>query len=161
MAFHNRFSAFWSPLVFLVGLADGANGKEPNAVDRILEGHTGSVLAVGFSPDGTVLVTGSRDHTIKLWGARTGHLDRTLSEHAGDVYAVVFSPKGDWLASSSKDTSIKFWDAQTGKLLRTLTGHTGRIEPLAFSPDGNILATGGGGGDTSVRLWDLKKEFGK
>lgn len=33
-------------------------------------------------------------------------------------------------------------------------GHTGRIESLTFSPDEKLLVTGGGGGDTSVRVWD-------
>jgi WD40 repeat protein len=60
--------------------------------------------------------------------------------------------------SGSKDTTIKLWDATSGKLLRTLTGHTGRIESLGFSPDGKWLATGGGGGDTTVKIWDLAKE---
>lgn len=59
------------------------------------------------------------------------------------------------MVSGSKDTTIKFWNTQTGKLLRTLTGHTGRIESLGFSPDGKTLVTGGGGGDSSVRLWDI------
>ena len=57
--------------------------------------------------------------------------------------------------SGSKDQSIRIWDAETGKLRGTMTGHTGRVESLAFSPNGKILATGGGGGDTSVRLWDM------
>ena len=38
--------------------------------------------------------------------------------------------------------------------IRTLTGHMGRIESLTFSPDGKTLVTGGGGDDTSVRMWD-------
>src|SRR5258708_40027729 len=39
--------------------------------------------------------------------------------------------------------------------IRTLTSFLGRIESLTFSPDGKTLATGGGGGDPMVRLWDL------
>ena len=59
------------------------------------------------------------------------------------------------MASGSKDKTIKLWNAATGSLLNTITGHTGRIESLAFSPDGKTLATGGGGGDTSIRLWNV------
>ena len=81
-----------------------------------------------------------------------------LKGHNAEVDSVAFSPDGKTLASGGKDTPIKLWDAETGKLLRTLTGHTGRVESLAFSPDGKTLATGGGGGDTSVKLWDLTKE---
>jgi WD40 repeat protein len=71
------------------------------------------------------------------------------------VDSVAFAPDGKTLASGCKDRTIKLWDARTGKLLRTLTGHTGRVESLAFSPDGRLLATAGGGGDTSVRLWQF------
>ena len=37
-----------------------------------LKGHTGAVSSVAFSPDGTRIVTGSRDETAKVWDARTG-----------------------------------------------------------------------------------------
>jgi WD40 repeat protein len=50
---------------------------------------------------------------------------------------------------------INLWDVAGGKLLKTLKGHTGRVESLAFSPDGKLLASGGGGGDSTVRLWPL------
>jgi WD40 repeat protein len=88
----------------------------------------------------------------------TGEVRHILKGHESEVDAVSFSPDGKTAASGCKDKTIKLWDARTGKLLRTLTGHTGRVESLAFSPDGKTLATGGGGGDTSVRLWDVAKE---
>ena len=65
------------------------------------------------------------------------------------------SPDGKTLVSGSLDRSIKLWDAPSGQLLKTMTGHTGRVECLRVSADGKTLATGGGGGDTSVRIWDL------
>ena len=37
---------------------------------RTLEGHTGRVSSVVFSPDGNTLVSGSRDSTILLWDFR-------------------------------------------------------------------------------------------
>ena len=67
-------------------------------------------------------------------------------------------PDAKILVSGCKDKTIKIWDAESGKLLRTLSGHTGRIESLAFSPDGKMLAIGGGGGDSSVKLWSLSAD---
>ena len=58
-------------------------------------------------------------------------------------------------ACGQSNGTVRLWNAHTGKLRRTLTGHKGRIESLAFSPDGKMLATGGGGGDASIKLWDL------
>jgi WD40 repeat protein len=34
---------------------------------RTLTGHTGSVGAVAFSPDGQLLATGSKDNTARIW----------------------------------------------------------------------------------------------
>src|SRR5207248_1566890 len=90
---------------------------------RKLKGHQGSVMAVAFSPDGTILASSSRDTTIKLWDARTGKLERTLTDHTRVVFDVTFSPKGDLLASGSWDKTIKLRDARTGKVIRTLEGH--------------------------------------
>ena len=47
-------------------------------------------------------------------------------------------------------------DTHTWKLLLTLSDNQGRIESLAFSPDGNTLVHGGGGGDTSITMWDVR-----
>jgi len=104
------------------------------------------------------LVGNSHDNNVRLWDVATGKVRLTLEGHTAEVDCCGFSPDGKTVASGSKDKTIKMWDAKTGKLLRTLTGHTGRVESLAFSPDGKTLATGGGGGDTSVRLWDSTKE---
>ena len=34
---------------------------------RSFRGHTGLVSSVAFSPDGRRLISGSRDHTVKVW----------------------------------------------------------------------------------------------
>jgi len=43
-----------------------------------LHGHTSGVWSVGFSPDGSTLVSGSQDETIKLWDVKTGECLKTL-----------------------------------------------------------------------------------
>ena len=126
-------------------------------------GHTRGILGwdrievdrVAFSPDGRVVAAGCRDHTARLWEVDTRRERAPLSGFRGWVNEVAFVSDGVTIAAASYDPTVKFWDAQTGRLTRTLTGHAGRIESLAFSPDGKTLATGGGGGDTAVKLWDL------
>mgnify|MGYP003417391251 FL=1 len=35
---------------------------------KTLEGDSEGVLSVAYSPDGTKIISGSSDHTIKIWG---------------------------------------------------------------------------------------------
>jgi WD40 repeat protein len=49
---------------------------------------------VAFSPDGTLIVTGSADKTARTWDTTTGRLRTILIGHEGPVYGVAFSPNG-------------------------------------------------------------------
>ena len=38
----------------------------------ILVGHEGEISKVGFSPQGSRIVTASNDHTCRIWNSETG-----------------------------------------------------------------------------------------
>jgi tricorn protease-like protein len=120
---------------------------------RTLEGHTGLVHSVAFSPDSRTLASGGMDHTIKLWNVTSGQVVMNLQGHAGAIWSVAFSPDGHTLASGSWDKTIKLWDVASGQLLRTLQGHADYVLTVAFSPDGRTLASGSR--DKSIKLWDV------
>ena len=77
-----------------------------------LEGHSDSVSACGFSPDGRRIVSGSLDSTLKLWDAETGNCAATLEVHSW-VKACSFSPDGRHLVSASDDKTLKLWSPDT------------------------------------------------
>lgn len=76
---------------------------------RQLEGHTGGVECVAFSPDGTLLASGSADTSVRLWRVADGEPLHTLEGHTASVLCLAFSPDGALLASGSADTTVQLW----------------------------------------------------
>jgi WD40 repeat protein len=89
-----------------------------------LKGHTGkasaNVLSVSFSPDGSQVVTGSRDGSARVWDAKSGAEVFTLKGHIVQVISVSFSPDGERILTGSFDGTAKVWDANSRAAILTL-----------------------------------------
>jgi WD40 repeat protein len=107
--------------------------------------------AMAFAPDCKILITGSRDATIKLFEMPMMNEMRTLKGHSAWVRSLGVSPDGKVLASASDDETVKLWDIAAGRHFRTLKSHTGPVRGVAFSPDGLHLASASW--DRTVKLW--------
>ncbi|TAE47395.1 MAG: hypothetical protein EAZ89_18030 [Bacteroidetes bacterium] len=106
-------------------------------LQKSLTGHTGGVDAAVYSPDGSLLVTGSADSTAKIWTA-DGEIIASL-RHDARVRAVALS--GNVIATGCEDRMVRLW-SRDGKLLRTLADARAGIWSLAFSPNGRYLVAG-------------------
>jgi len=47
-------------------------------VQQTLEGHSGLIQSIAFSPDGKLLASGSDDRTVRLWDIATGNLQQSI-----------------------------------------------------------------------------------
>jgi WD40 repeat protein len=86
------------------------------------------IIAVAVSPDDKAVLTGSRDHTARLWDLATGEPRSPLLPHTDWVRCVAFSPDGHTLLTACRDGTAQLWEAETGKLLGEPLRHTHEME---------------------------------
>jgi DNA-binding beta-propeller fold protein YncE len=110
---------------------------------------SGYVAAVGYSPDGSKLVSAINADGADVWQmpGRT-NLGHFAMENPD---AVTFSKDGSMLAVGDASGGTGVWDAETLGQIATLSGSG--IIAIAFSPDGKALAAGDAS-DGITRLWN-------
>jgi WD40 repeat protein len=108
------------------------------------------------SPDGRLLAVGDRTGALRWLNAETGECLATSSDaHRHPVTGIAFSEDGSRAASVAEDGTVALWDPSLCQPIAAFKGHMHGAHAVAFSPDGRRLATGSGGGQEAVKLWDL------
>ena len=108
---------------------DGITGSQ----SAVLSGHSDYVRSLAFSPDGTSLVSGSSDDTIKLWDVQTGGIVKTFYGHTAYVSSVSISEDCTVIASGSADKTIRLWNIQMEECYHVIM-QQGCVDYLRFSP---------------------------
>jgi WD40 repeat protein len=124
-----------------------------NAYLRTIE-HPSVVRSVAISHDGTQIISGSDDNTVRIWDAQTGAAVHELKGHSSHVYSVAISHDGTQIISGSADKTVRIWDAQTGAAVHELKGHSSVVTSVAISHDGTQIISGSD--DDTVRIWDAQ-----
>jgi WD40 repeat protein len=126
--------------------------RDTSAEQSTLTGHTDQINTAAFSPDGSKVVTGSHDKTVRIWNVMTGILEHELKGHTQAVTSVVFSPDGTHIATASRDNTVRIWNSDNGFFVRELQGHTAPVLSVDFSPNGTHIATASR--DNTIRIWN-------
>jgi guanine nucleotide-binding protein subunit beta-2-like 1 protein len=124
---------------------------------RALKGHSHFVSDVVISSDGQFALSGSWDHTLRLWDLKTGQSVRNpFYGHTKDVLSVAFSADNRQIVSGSRDGTIKLWNT-LGECKYTITedGHTNWVSCVRFSPSVANPIIVSCGWDRVVKVWSL------
>ncbi|KAL5516010.1 hypothetical protein EMCRGX_G001266 [Ephydatia muelleri] len=110
-------------------------------------GHLHTVRCLQADDDR--VISGSYDHTLKIWDIRSGHCNATLRGHTDAVLCLQFD--GQRVVSGSKDTFIKVWDLPDGNCKLTLYGHQAAVTCVQFD-ERRIIS---GALDRLIKIWNI------
>jgi WD40 repeat protein len=113
--------------------------------------HMHTISSLAYSADGSRLVSGSWDHTVRLWDAATGKELLRLGGQPEGFSSVAISPDGKLLAGGNMNRTLFVWNARTGKELYRREKLENTVFGLQFDAQGKTLA---GVSGNSVRLWE-------
>ena len=109
------------------------------------------VMALAFSPNGSMLVTGDRYGIVEVWTIDSFVTDHEFVAHSGIIFAVEISPDGTMLATADGNGEVKIWNATSFQLERNISVTGSLIRAMEFSSDSSMIAFGNWNGDIYIK----------
>ncbi len=118
-----------------------------------LNGHSDAVISIFISHDNTMLFSGSRDKSIRVWGYPAGDYRASINGHSGAVVGLCTDHHNSLLASASLDSMIKLWTMYDFDETKSLKIHNDKVYCIDASPNGKTMASGSK--DATIAIWDI------
>jgi polyadenylation factor subunit 2 len=114
-------------------------------LETTITGHNWDAKTVDWHPSKGLLVSGSKDHQVKLWDPRNGgRCLTTLHGHKNTISKVAFEKtRGLVLATCARDTTPRVFDLRMMRDICLLRGHDRDISTLVWHPIHHSLLTTG------------------
>lgn len=101
------------------------------------------VLCLDYSSDDTLIVSGSSDKYLRVWGTDFGDCHFGLLAHGSPVTQVRFVKDTHYILSVGRDGCVKYWDADRRLLIKEIATLTQDIWSVAVSSLGDMVVVGG------------------
>ena len=128
---------------------------KPEVITSYEEHEEGErIWSVALSPDGSQVLSGSRDDTARLWDADDGAL-KQFFEYDDSVGSVIFNSDGSRAVTAAGDLGggiIEDWKTETGEIINSLE-YDRALNSLAYAPDDSMVAAGEGYRDQALMIW--------
>jgi WD repeat-containing protein 61 len=118
-----------------------------------------SVNAVTFSPDGRLLLSGSRDAHMNVFAvADDFKLQQSIPAHNYAIYSIAYSPDKSLLATGSRDKTIKIWNPETFEVLHRIDnqkseGHKNSVNKIIWHNSGHLISASD---DRTIMIWSIE-----
>lgn len=117
-----------------------------------LLGHSGPVHSLSFSCEKRLLLSGSRDATIRLWGLEMNK-NLVIYRPMSPVWKAMFCNRGYYFVASTFDQTVSLWTTDRVKPLRIFADAEEDVTEIDFHPNCNYII--GGGDEKCIRIWDV------
>lgn len=141
--------------IFYIGSLDNEINKFSISKKKIIESwkaHENSVMCMALSADQHFLMSGSEDHTVKIWDLH-GHCEvNCLSQHYGPVSSLCL--RENFIITGSWDKHIHITEVNALTLTGRLSGHLGDINSI-LSIDQYLVSASS---DKTIKIWDFSSQ---
>jgi WD40 repeat protein len=110
------------------------------------------VEAIAISSDGKRLVTGSRDHSARVWSVESQSVEHFFYGHTAAVREVAWDETERFVLTLSIDGQVLVWDSETGRRISRLRSTSEAILQAEFLHGSTLVVTSTSSG--AVRVWN-------
>ena len=131
--------------------ADDSENKDTATWPAYFQGHSARAWSLDFPPDGTQLISASKDGHVRSWSGRVPPIQHAIKETGNESNAAAFVSAGNELVIA-RDHDIRAWNQATDDIRAFNDTFKEVARCVAESPDNKILATGHDEG--IIRFWN-------
>jgi len=134
---------------------DSQQGDHP--VIRTLYDHSDEVTCLDFHPTQQIIVSGSRDYTVKVFDYSKSSAKRSSKciNEVAQIRSIALNPTGEYLLVGTQHHVLRLYDLETSSCFVSANPndqHKAAINSIAFSPRGNLFTSGSQ--DGCIKIWD-------
>ncbi len=115
------------------------------------EGHEGAIRSVAIGGDNSLIVTGSKDHTAKIWDSETGRCFRTFTGHTKPITSIDISENKKFIITAD-DKTAKIWDRAADKCIHSIGDGVEKIKSISIQNDEFIITSSS---DKTARMYKI------